>query len=174
MVVTPVLRGMFGIEVDGLDHRLKVTPRLPADWDSAEVRRLRVGNSVVDVSYSRQGAWMNVSLRQAEGVPVRIDDAGKDGVLRVPLAPVEISIGHGLPERGARTAQMKVLGEKIERRALKLELEGVAGSQALLRVRRNGVAGAIQAEGGELVGDEVRVRFGPGSGFVSQFVTIHW
>jgi glycogen debranching enzyme len=175
MVVTPVLRGMFGIEADGLNHRLKVTPRIPADWNQAEVKRLRVGESVIDVNYKREGASMRISLRQVEGVPVRLEGAPGDGAtLRVPLPAVEVSVGHGLPLRGARTAQMKVLREKIEGRSLRLELEGVAGTQTLLQARRNDDALTMKVEGAELVGDELRVSFGPGTGYVSQVVTLSW
>ena len=175
MVLTPVLRGMFGIEADGLNHRVKVTPRLPADWNRAEVKRLRVGESVVDVNYKREGAVMRVSLLQVAGVSVRIEGAAGDGLtLRVPLPAVEVGVGHGLPLRGARTAQMKVLSEKIEGRSLRLELEGVAGSQTSLRVHRNDVAVTMKVEGAELVGDELRVSFGPGIGYVSQVVTLSW
>jgi hypothetical protein len=175
MVVTPVLRGMFGIEVDGLNRRVKVMPRLPADWDRADVRRLRVGASLVNVSYEREGTAMKVTLRQEEGAPVRLEGAPGDGtVLRVPLPVVEVSVRHGLPLRGARTAQMKVLSEKIDGEKLRLELEGMAGSQAPLRVRRNDAAAKMKADGAELVGDELRVSFGPGSGYLSQVVTLSW
>jgi hypothetical protein len=166
---------MFGIDADGLNHRVKVTPRIPAGWNQAEVRRLRVGESVVDVSYKREGASMRISLRQVEGVPVRLEGAPGDGAtLRVPLPAVEVSVGHGLPLRGARTAQMKVLREKIEGRSLRLELEGVAGTQTLLQARRNDDALTMKVEGAELVGDELRVSFGPGTGYVSQVVTLSW
>ncbi len=175
MVVTPILRGMFGIEVDGLNHRVKVTPRLPADWDGAEVKRLRVGDSVVDLEFRREGSSMKVSLRQVEGAPVQIEGAAPgESTLRVPLPAVEVSIGHGLPQRGARTTQMKVLGEKIAGRSLRLELEGVAGSQASLRLRRNDKSVTVTVEGAGLAGDDLRVNFGPGSGYVTQVVTVRW
>jgi len=175
MVVTPVLRGMFGIQADGLNHRVNVTPHIPADWNHAEVKRLRVGESVVDVSYKREGASMRISLRQVEGAPVRLEGAQGDGTtLLVPLPAVEVSLQHGLPPRGARTAQMKVLREKIEGRSLRLELEGLAGSQSSLHLRRNDTAVTLNVEGAELVGDELRVSFGPGIGFVSKVVTLRW
>jgi hypothetical protein len=175
MVLTPVLRGMFGIEADGLNHRVKVTPRLPADWDRAEVKRLRVGESVVDVNYTREGAVMKVSLREVDGVPVRLEDAAGDGLtLSVPLPAVEVSVAHQLPLRGARTAQMKVLGEKTEEGALRLDLEGMAGSQSSLRVHRNNAAVTLKVEGAELVGDRLLVSFGPGIGYVSRVVTLNW
>ena len=118
---------------------------------------------------------MRISLRQLEGAPARLEGAPGDGAtLRVPLPAVEVSVGHGLPLRGARTAQMKVLSEKLEGRSLRLELEGLAGSQAALHLRRNDAAATLKVEGAELVGDELRVSFGPGIGYVSQMVTLSW
>jgi glycogen debranching enzyme len=173
MVVTPMLRGMFGIEVDGLRHAVKVTPRLPADWDEAEVKRLHVGDAVVDVEYRREGRAMVVSLRQESGPVVRLEGVA-GAVQRSPLPAVEVSVGHGLPLRGSRTAQMKVLSEAYEGRTLRLELEGITGTEAELKLRRNEASAGVKVEGAELSGDAVRVRFGPGSGYVTQVVRLMW
>jgi glycogen debranching enzyme len=174
MVAIPVLRGMFGIEADGLHHSLKVTPHLPADWDKAEVKRLHVGDSMVDVMYRRDGIAMEVSLRQVSGDEVRLDGSASGGMLRVPLPAVEVSVKHGLPLRGARTAQMKVLSEKVEGRSLRLEVEGTAASDGILHLRRNDAAASVKAEGATLEGDRLQVNFGAGSDYVTRVVTLHW
>ena len=174
MVVTPVLRGLFGIEVDGLKQEVRVAPHLPADWDTAEVDQLHVGTSVVDLRFKREAQSLMVSLVADGGTKVRLAGASGDGLtMRVPLPAVEVSFGHGLPLRGARTAQMKVLSETTDAHTLKLELEGVAGSSAVLHVRRNGAVHP-KADGAELLGDELRVQFGAWSGYVRQAVTLRW
>jgi glycogen debranching enzyme len=172
MVVTPVLRGMFGIEVDGVKHTVSVTPHLPAQWDGAAVNRLRVGESVVDVTFKRDGGAMVVSFKQLSGAKVTLAAGGE--TMRVLLPGVEVGIGHGLPMRGSRTAQMKVLSERLEGRTLRLEVEGLAGSESVLQVRKNDAAARVTCEGGELVGDQVRVRFGEGNGYVTKVVTVRW
>jgi glycogen debranching enzyme len=173
MVVTPVLRGMFGIELDAPHHAVKVTPRLPADWDSAEVKRLHVGDGVVDLEYKREGQAILISLRQVRGGVVRLE-GGEGSVLRVPLPAVEVSVGHGLPLRGSRTGQMKVLSESFSGRSLRLELEGMAGTQQVLKVRRNDASVTVKAEGAVLAADGLRVSFGAGNGYVTQVVTLRW
>ena len=167
MVVVPVLRGMFGIEVDALSHSVKVMPRLPADWDHAAVKRLRVGDSVVDVAYKRDGAAMVVSLTQVSGPAVTLASPS-----RVALPAVEMAIPHGLPLRGSRTTQMKVLQATSEAHSLRLELEGVGGTEAVLKLRRN-AAVTVRAEGAAVEGDSLRVRFG-GEGYQTQVVTLRW
>jgi glycogen debranching enzyme len=170
MVITPVMRGMFGIGVDALNHTVKVEPRLPADWNEAAVRRLRVGDAVVDVSYKREPRAMVVSLTQIAGPKVTL--AGGGTVLRVPLPAVEVSLTHLEPARGARTLQMKVLQTTYEAHELRLELEGVGGTENVLRVRKNDAV-SMRAEGAALTGDALRVTF-PGSGYQTQVVTLKW
>ena len=175
MVVTPVLRGMFGISVDGLKHEVAVAPHLPAQWNGAEVKGLHVGDAVADLSFQRIGLAMVVSLTQPGGGKVRIAGASGDGSrLRVALPVVEVGIEHGLPARGSRTAQMKVLSEGWEGRSLRLELEGMAGTQSHLQVRRNDVNAKVTAEGAGLHGDAMDVGFAQGNGYVTQVVTLRW
>jgi glycogen debranching enzyme len=174
MVVTPLLRGMFGIDVDALHHALSVTPRLPADWQNATVRRLRVGESVVDVSYRRDQGAMLVSLNLLSGPAVKFNGAvGEGNTLRVPLPAVEVSIAHGLPPRGSRTSQMKVVDEVRDERSLKLELEGMAGTQAMLSVHRNAAA-TVRVEGAELTHDDLHVSFDGTGGYQTKVVTLRW
>jgi glycogen debranching enzyme len=172
MVATPLLRGMFGIDVDAPHHSIKVTPHLPASWPSAEARRVRVGESVINLSYKRTGTAMLVSLESLSGPLVHFD-TGKDSV-SIPLPAVEVSVPHGLPARGSRTEQMKVLDEITSERSLRLELEAAAGSESTLTVRRNTPAARLQVQGGDLAGDQLRVHFPPGSGYVTQTVIVSW
>ncbi len=174
MVVIPVLRGMFGVEVDGLRHTVRVSPRLPAEWGAAEVRNLHVADSVVNVSYKREGWAMVVRLEQVSGAAVRLEGASDGVERRVALPGVEVALSHGLPVRGSRTGQMKVLDQSLDGQSLRLELEGLGGSTERLGVVRNDPAAKVRVEGAELVGDGLVVRFGDGAGYVSQVVTLRW
>jgi glycogen debranching enzyme len=178
MVVTPLLRGLFGIEADALDHTLRVTPRLPADWNDAEVQRLHVGESLVDLTYARRGGEMIITARTLRGAKVHFAEGGD--VLHAKLPAVEVSMKQQLPPRGSVTAQPRVVAENYQGRSLTLTLEGMAGSEALMRVRTN-LAGAVaRADGAKLEGDALRVHFNTGigysagGGYVQQVVTLHW
>ncbi len=172
MVVTPALRGMFGVEVDAVAGTVKVTPRLPADWDAAEVKRLHVGTAVVDLEYRREGGAMLVEMKPVSGGLVKLLGAA-NGLLRVPLPGVEVSVGHGLPLPGRRTAQMKVLNETLNGRAMRLEVEGIGGTKGQFKIRRNGQVQRVMAEGGEMKGDQLLVKF-EGSGYTRCVVTLRW
>ena len=60
MVVSPILKGMFGLEVDANAHRLRLSPHIPADWKSFEIGNVHVANVVLDLKYRRDVE--NVSL----------------------------------------------------------------------------------------------------------------
>jgi glycogen debranching enzyme len=53
MVVSPILRGLLGIETDAQSHTLTLAPHVPPEWRSFSVDNLRVGTAVVAVSYQR-------------------------------------------------------------------------------------------------------------------------
>src|SRR2546427_7316364 len=42
MIVSPLLRGMLGLQIDALSHQLVFAPHVPAEWDSFRVDNLRV------------------------------------------------------------------------------------------------------------------------------------
>jgi glycogen debranching enzyme len=172
MVITPLLRGLFGIDADALHHSLKVTPHLPAEWPSATVRRLRVGDSVVDLSFRREGGSMVVSITQVSGSAVHFEKNATS--IRVPLPAVEVSLPHGLPLRGAATAQIKVIDEAVSARSLHLEIEGVSGTEATLAIRQNDLSGTPTVTGASLKQGQLRVRFPEGKGYVSQAITLSW
>jgi glycogen debranching enzyme len=177
MVITPILRGMFGIEVDALNKTLHVMPKLPADWKSAAVRRVHVGDAVVDIVCLRSGRTMLVSMEQQSGAKVTLAGADKDGILRVALPAVEVSVGHGLPLRGSRTSQMKVLHVANGIHSSTFEVEGQSGSTSELKLVRNDSSVKVQAEGGTLDGDRLMVNFsgqGDTEGYVGKTVTLRW
>jgi hypothetical protein len=67
MVVTPLVRGLLGIEVGDAGQRLRFAPQLPADWDRVSVRRVAVGPSRVDLALERGAGSMTVTATVASG-----------------------------------------------------------------------------------------------------------
>ena len=190
MVITPALRGMFGVDVDGLSGLIFLDPHLPADWDTAEVQRLHVGRSVCSLDYRRQGQGLVVNVKTISGSAVRLATAVKGARTAVngssiafALPPVEVAVPHTLPLPGARTSQLKVLSESMTPNSLKLELEAEAGAVVTLKLRRNGTTLNVHAEGadschangsgGSSLGP-LTVKFPAGTGYQQQTVTLRW
>ena len=53
MVVSPVLRGMFGLEIDALHRRLIFAPHTPADWTQFSLDNVQVGNNRLSLNYKK-------------------------------------------------------------------------------------------------------------------------
>ena len=67
MVITPILRGMFGISVDAQTKTITVNPQLPAGWDHAAVMNVSVPGGPTSLTFDRKGATLEVSLGSDAG-----------------------------------------------------------------------------------------------------------
>jgi glycogen debranching enzyme len=80
MVVTPVLRGLFGLEARDRGKTIEIAPSMPADWNRAAVRGFAAGARRVDVEMRRASGALEIQVSPAAG------DA-PSGVTRLDLAP---------------------------------------------------------------------------------------
>jgi glycogen debranching enzyme len=63
MTITPMLRGLLGVEVGDSGTSVSFAPQLPADWNSVEVRRVLVGDATLDFSLTRANGQMAIKVR---------------------------------------------------------------------------------------------------------------
>jgi glycogen debranching enzyme len=54
MVITPTLRGLFGIDINAATKTITINPQLPAEWDHAEVKNLQTPNGTIDLLLKRE------------------------------------------------------------------------------------------------------------------------
>jgi len=66
MVVSPMLRGMFGLQSDALAKRVTFAPHVPADWNSFSVTNLHVGQATIDLKYSRTADTVSLEVKASE------------------------------------------------------------------------------------------------------------
>ncbi len=66
MVLTPLVRGLLGIEVDAPAGRVRVAPHLPAEWDTVRVEHLAVGDAHLTMRLVRQGREISLRSRAKE------------------------------------------------------------------------------------------------------------
>ncbi len=64
MVVSPMLRGMLGLETNAISHRLVFAPHVPADWTSLRAQNLRVGDSTVDLTYRKTADSITLEIKR--------------------------------------------------------------------------------------------------------------
>lgn len=86
MVITPLVRGLLGIDVDAPAGRLTLAPRLPAEWDSVRVDGIAVGRERLNAVIRRRAGSYTAEVWRAGG------DAG---------VPVDVTFAPALP-LGAR------------------------------------------------------------------------
>jgi len=53
MVVSPILRGMFGLQTDAEKRQITLAPHVPADWTSFAIHDVRVSGVGVDFQYRK-------------------------------------------------------------------------------------------------------------------------
>jgi glycogen debranching enzyme len=53
MVVSPMLRGLFGLQTDAAQHQITLAPHVPADWTAFAIRNVQVGPVNMDFRYHK-------------------------------------------------------------------------------------------------------------------------
>jgi len=142
MVISPVVRGLFGLEWDVAKHELSVTPSLPAQWDKASLSSIPFGNQRVDLSLTRENGSLILKASGDVASTLRVSSrtAGAQlsrGELRILLPEVEVGVEQSLPEPGSKTARMKVLDQQAAPHSLTLRLAAPAGSSQTIFLRIN-------------------------------------
>ena len=65
MVVSPILRGMFGLQTDAERRQITLAPHVPADWTSFAIRNVRVAGIGVDFQYRKTADSVVLETRRA-------------------------------------------------------------------------------------------------------------
>ena len=95
MVLTPLIRGMLGIDVDAMQRKIRIAPHLPPDWDSVAVDNVPVGPERVSfvVRRTRGKIALSVSRRGEERVGL--------GVTFAPALPLGAHVTSAVDETRA-------------------------------------------------------------------------
>jgi len=183
MVISPIVRGLFGLAWNLPDNTLSVTPSLPADWQDATIRNIPFGTGRLDLKFTRAATQLRVeAINPPPGFKLVTQSPGGkvDGnTLQIPLPDVEVAIGDRLPAFGDETHQLKVLDQQASARQLKLTLSGIGGTTYNLQLRQNAANLNVKAEGATLGTLDhglrpVTVAFPLVSGYGTQDVIFSW
>ena len=147
MVITPTLRGLFGINLDAATNTITLNPRLPADWPSATIRNLHIGDKLLQFNIHRERDHLHIQVLPPDSshIPInlRSDIPGAKSIpekneITIPLPAVELTYpDHALPVPGSRPQQIKVLSAIYGARSLKLKVMGQPNTNSALTVRCN-------------------------------------
>ncbi|HEV2468122.1 MAG TPA: hypothetical protein VGS78_02930 [Candidatus Sulfotelmatobacter sp.] len=64
MVISPILRGMFGLQSDAEKHEITLGPHVPADWTSFAIRNVHVGGIGVDFQYRKTVGSLTLEVKR--------------------------------------------------------------------------------------------------------------
>lgn len=112
MVVSPVLRGMFGIEVSNAGKTVKFAPQVPTNWSDYEAKSVRVGNNSLDFKVKREKGKMTVSV---------IQNGSGTKLILAPSFPLDAKIKSVTVAGKVATAQTKQSGD-IQQAELQIDL----------------------------------------------------
>ncbi len=187
MILTPAVRGLFGIEADVAHHILQVAPQLPADWDHAALHNVPFGDARLDVSIQRRTNDLLVNVTSGTNLTLCLTitaepsaknctrPAAASHTLVIALPAVEVSLPHHVALPGASDCAPRVVSQHYSAHKLALTVELLAGTTASLPLRINlAESPKLSVNGAELRNGELLVKASSGPGYRSQHVELSW
>jgi glycogen debranching enzyme len=95
MVISPILRGMFGLQTEAEKHQISFTPHVPADWTTFAIHNLQVDGVHVDVKYRKTAETLALDVDRSGNGECWVEFAPAFS-LRTEVVSVEWN-GHPLP-----------------------------------------------------------------------------
>jgi len=73
MVISPMLRGLFGLQFDAQAYTLTFTPHVPGDWNEFAIRRVAAGNDSVNLHFSRKTDSLTITAEREGDADLKMD-----------------------------------------------------------------------------------------------------
>lgn len=62
MVISPLLRGLFGLDVDSLEKHITLRPHFPPEWTDVSLRHVRLGTGYADFTFHRSSKSLSLAV----------------------------------------------------------------------------------------------------------------
>jgi glycogen debranching enzyme len=95
MVVSPILRGMFGLQTDAAKCQITLAPHVPADWISLAIHNVRAGGGTVDFQYHKTADTIALETKRTGTGDCWVEFSPAFS-LRTDVVSVQVN-GHSLP-----------------------------------------------------------------------------
>ncbi len=106
MVVTPLVRGLLGIEVDAVNGRLTLAPQLPPSWERVSVRNIAIGSAIVDAEITQATGRLAAAVQVRGGSrPIAVSFSP-----RLPLGARRLTDSLARSVRGSATLEVRFDG----------------------------------------------------------------
>lgn len=107
MVVTPIMRGLLGIEVSEGGRLLSFSPELPADWNRVKVRGVSVGSARYDLTLERTADRETIKVERR----AQVNAASAAKIIVAPAFPLDAKIRSVLVNGNAVKFETRRTGE---------------------------------------------------------------
>jgi glycogen debranching enzyme len=67
MVISPLLRGLFGLEADAISHTLTYTSHVPTGWSKFSIENVRLGENKLFINYTKTEQGVVFEVGRTEG-----------------------------------------------------------------------------------------------------------
>ena len=170
MVISPVLRGMLGLDADASKHALVFGPHVPANWSSVSIKGIRTGEASVAFNYRRTPEGFTLEATKTGGsgdtvlefrpaisprakviradldgkvVAFRVESTGSDQhvILRIPLRTSRVSLHVATSGDFGVSAAESLPQLGKECEALRIVSEDWAANKGSVDIGLSGVAG---------------------------------
>ncbi|MES2178225.1 MAG: GH116 family glycosyl hydrolase [Gemmatimonadota bacterium] len=120
MVLTPLIRGLLGIDVDAPRRHVTIAPHLPPDWDSVAVDNVPVGAERLSFVVRRGTGSMTLSVKRRGG------DRAPLGIEFAPALPLgaRVSSPNAQVQRTAGDVHVSVRGQLFDSTAMTVTYRG--------------------------------------------------
>lgn len=99
MVISPLLRGLFGLQTNAVRHRVVLAPHVPADWTSFAIHNLRAGDATLDFAYTKTADAIDLMIESTANASLEFSPAASP---RARVAGAEIN-GNRVPFQISKT-----------------------------------------------------------------------
>jgi hypothetical protein len=175
MVVTPAVRGLFGLEVDALRHLIRLNPQLPAAWETATLRNVAVGAATFDIAFRKDRGKLLIDASSQTPQPLCLTAGAactattdRTHRLELNLPAFEVEVPHALPPQGSPTIYAKILTQSKDG----FDIEGLGGSASEVDVRF--FQEPLQISGATLNNGKLMVHFPAGEGYQRTKIRFTW
>ncbi len=187
MVLAPAVRGLFGLESDVLNSRLRVNPELPAQWSEASLRNVPFGEAHLNVSMHRVDSGLEVEVESEKPIDLCLQssriffDNGpcehtKDSIhrLRIPLPDVEVGLEEHVTQPGSVTEQTKFIRQKYGNNSLQFTLDVPGNKTQRVYLRTNRPLRNLVIIGARREKEWLIVEGNSSEGYSERTINIRW
>lgn len=71
--MVPMIKGLIGLEINALENKIRFSPQIPADWDSIEVRNIKINKNRVHLKFFKKDNEIKLILENTGEQDVNIE-----------------------------------------------------------------------------------------------------